>query len=145
MFFMIPYGVAVGCGVVSESVLVGATVTVGVTRLTRTIINCPTKITFSSSISLRSIISSTVLLNLVAISCRVSPGWIVYSISVPLAMSDGKGVGVGKACPGAGIRISVPGTIGQVPEGKLLIANNTSRSTLNVLARVQQSSPSLTV
>lgn len=94
---------------------------------------------------LRVLMSSRVLLNRVAISARVSPERMVYSISVPRAISDGNGVLVGKACPGAGMIISVPGMIGHVPEWKLLIASRTNRSTPNVFARVQQSSPSLTV
>ena len=53
---------------------------------------------------------------------------------VPFGRSLGIGVGVGSCAPGAGMTIVWPGLIGQEPLVKLLIANNTSRSTLNAAA-----------
>ena len=77
-----PGGVTVnGEGGVGEgpAVMVGAGGLVGVTRLARTTIFCPTKILLASAaailFSLR--ISSAVLLNLEAIPAIVSPGWMV--------------------------------------------------------------------
>lgn len=52
-------------------------------------------------------------------------------------------MGVGRDCPGAGIRILAPGCSGQVPAGKLLIAMMVTTSVLKRLARSQQVSPDL--
>jgi len=66
---------------------------------------------------------------------------MVYWIRVPRGRSEGIEVGVGRDCPGAGMRILAPGCSGQVPAGKLLIAMIVTTSVLNLDARSQHVSP----
>lgn len=87
---MVAVGATVGCmppggvGVKGDggvfdgpAVIVGWGEAVGVTRLARTTICCPTKILFASVMLFALRISSNVLLNFAAIPAIVSPGWMV--------------------------------------------------------------------
>lgn len=112
------------------------------TRFTRMIRISPTLILFLSVILFCSMMSSMVELNFAAMVSRESPDWTVYSIFVPRGIFVGSGVAVGRVWFGAGINMISPGRIGHSLGAKLLIANNTSKSTSYSIARSKQVSPS---
>lgn len=104
-------GVIVGVGVPPANVLVGASVGVGVTKLTKIDSTTPTGMLFGSVIKAAFLFNmlSTVELNLLAMLVRVSPICTGYLIAVPGGRFEGTGVKVGMVCPGEGMMIFAPG------------------------------------